>query len=154
LIIGLDGTPLQGIRAGSGWNLNHLLESLSGILEEDKIFVWMNNAYGPEQLRVPQNRYMALVTTHFPNAALKLSWGTLGSPTLEGLVGRSLDVCLYVSPNMPPQKRGGKVLLIHDLAEWVTSDPPQGATQGLTPQAFEKTLSEADLVLTGSEFNR
>jgi glycosyltransferase involved in cell wall biosynthesis len=55
---------------------------------------------------------------------------------------------------MPPQKKGGKVLLVHDMAEWLASDPPQGATHGLSAEAFEKTLKEADLVLTGSEFNR
>jgi glycosyltransferase involved in cell wall biosynthesis len=123
-------------------------------LEEDKILVWMNNAVEAEQLRVPQNRYLALVNTHYPFAALKLSWGTLGTPTLEGLIGRSLDACLYMAPNMPPQKRGGKVLLIHDLAEWVLSDPPQGNPQALSLGDFEKMLKAADLVLTGSEYSR
>lgn len=154
MILGLDGTPLQGVCSSSGWHLNHLLESLSGLLEEDKIFVWMNNAFGAEQLRVPQNRYVALVNTHYPNAALKLSWGTLGTPTLEGLIGRSLDACLYAAPAMPPQKRGGKVLLIHDLAEWIASDPPQGNPQALSPGDFEKTLKVVDLVLTVSDYNR
>jgi alpha-1,3-rhamnosyl/mannosyltransferase len=154
LILGVDGTPIQGVRSGSGWYLTHLLESLSGILEEDKIFVWMNNGFGPEQMRVPQNRFVSLVSTHYPVAALKLSWSTLGSPTLEGLVGRSLDACLYVSPLQAPQKRGGKVLFIHDLVEWVSTDNSQGHPTALSPKDFEKVLSEADLVLTGSEFNR
>lgn len=154
MILGVDGTPLQGVRSGSGWYLTHLLESLSGILEEDKILVWMNNASGVEQMRVPQNRLLALAATHFPGTALKLSWGTLGSPTLEGLVGRSLDACLYLAPGLPPQKKGGKVLLIQDLAEWVTSDSSRGTDHGLTAKEFEDLLGGCDRVLTGSEFNR
>jgi len=154
VILGVDGTPLQGVRSGSGWYLTHLLESLSGILEEDKILVWMNNASGVEQMRVPQNRLLALAATHFPGTALKLSWGTLGSPTLEGLVGRSLDVCLYACPPLPPQKKGVKAIYLHDLAEWVATESQPNAPSRLAAKEFERVLSEVDLILTGSDYNR
>jgi glycosyltransferase involved in cell wall biosynthesis len=154
VILGVDGTALQGARSGSGWFLSHLLESLSRVLEEDKVLVWMNNAPEEEQLRVPQNRYMTLTSTHFPAAALKLSWGTLGTPTLEGLVGRSLDACLYATPVFPPQKRGGKAIYVHDIAQWVAAEPNQGPTTIPGPKEFERVLSAADIILTGTEFNR
>lgn len=154
MIIGVDGTAIQGARSGSGLYLQQLLYALSSVLEEDKVLAWMNNATSQEAERVPQNRYMVLTSTHFPPAALKLSWGTLGTPTLESLVGRSLDACLYACPPLPPQKKGVKAIYLHDLAEWVATEPQPNAPSRLTAKEFERVLSEADLILTGSDYNR
>ncbi len=154
MIIGVDGTPILGVRSGPGWYLTHLLEALSFMLEEDKILVWMNNPHETERSRIPETRYLSRALTRYPASALKMSWNALGTPTLESLVGRSLDACFYAALPVPPQKKGAKILFVHDLAAWTAPEwamSPQSRNYG---KELEKQIEAADLVLTGSEFCR
>ncbi len=154
MIIGIDGTCLQGVRTGVGWYLTHLLEALSHVLEEDKIHVWMNNATPEERARVNENRFVSVNTTHYPWAALKLTWNTLGTPAADSLVGRTADVYFYPNYLPLPQKQGKKVLFVHDLTyltnpEWSS----QETIKHLGPN-LEKQEEKADLILTCSDYNR
>jgi glycosyltransferase involved in cell wall biosynthesis len=154
LIIGIDGTCLQGVRTGAGWYLTHLLEALSHVLEEDKIYVWMNNPTPEERARVNENRFVAVSATHYPSAALKLTWNTLGTPAMESLLGRPADLYFYPNYLSAPQKQGKKVLFVHDLTflsnpEWASEE----ALKSLGPN-LGKEGERADLILTCSEYNR
>ncbi len=154
MIIGVDGTPILGSRSGPGWYLTHLMEALSSVLEEDKAYLWMNNPREEENLRVPQNRYLVHTVSHYPAAALKMSWNTLGSPTLDTLVGRPLDVCLYAGLPVPPQKKGARVFFVHDLSCWTAPEWAMDPRSQHYGRELEKQIGAADLILTGSEYNR
>jgi glycosyltransferase involved in cell wall biosynthesis len=154
VIIGIDGTCLQGVRTGVGWYLTRLLEAMSHILEEDRIQVWMNNPTPEERARVNENRFVAVNATHYPLAALKLTWSTLGTPAMDTLVGRPADVYFYPNYLPLPQKQGKKVLFVHDLT--FLTNPELASQSSLKSLAanLEKQEEKADLILTCSEYNR
>ena len=154
MIIGIDGTCLQGVRMGAGWYLTHLLEALSHVLEEDRVYVWMNNPTAEERARVNENRFVAVSATHYPAAALRLTWNTLGTPSMESLIGRPAEVYFYPNYLPVPQKHGKKVLFVHDLTflthpEWVSDEMVKTLGANL-----EKQEEKADMILTCSEYNR
>jgi glycosyltransferase involved in cell wall biosynthesis len=154
LIIGIDGTCLQGVRTGVGWYLTHLLEAMSRVLEEDKVYVWMNNPTAEEKERVSENRFVSIGATHYPSAALKLTWNTLGTPAIDSLIGRQADVYFYPNYLPVPQKQGKKVLFVHDLTFLTNPElASQEAVKILGPN-LEKQGERADLILTCSEYNR
>ncbi len=154
MIIGIDGTCLLGERTGAGWYLTHLLEALSHVLEEDRAYIWMNNPTPEERARVSENRFISLNVTHYPWAALKLTWNTLGTPAIENLIGRPADVYFYPNFLSIPQKQGKKVLFVHDLThlthpQWV----PEETGKNLKAN-WGKQEETADLILTASDYNR
>ncbi len=154
MIIGIDGTCLQGVRTGVGWYLTRLLEALSRILEEDKIYVWMNSPTAEERARVSENRFISVSVTHYPWAALRLTWNTLGTPAADSLIGRPADVYFYPNYLPLPQKQGGKVLFVHDLTYLTNPEmASQAAVRALGPN-LEKQEEKADLILTASQYNR
>lgn len=154
MIIGIDGTCLQGVRTGAGWYLTHLLEALSHILEEDKLYVWMNNPTPEERARVNENRFVVVNATHYPAGALKLTWNTLGTPTMESLVGRPADLCFYPNYLPIPQKQGKKVLFVHDLTFLTNPELASEETAKSLGTGLERQEEKADLILTSSEYNR
>jgi glycosyltransferase involved in cell wall biosynthesis len=154
MIIGIDGTCLMGERTGAGWYLTHLLEALSHVLEEDRAYVWLNGPSPEEKARVSENRFISLSVTHYPWAALRLTWNTLGTPAIETLIGRPADVYFYPNFLSLPQKQGKKVLFVHDLThlthpQWVPEETGKNLKAHLGKQE-----EEADLILTPSDFNR
>lgn len=154
VIIGVDGTCLQGTRTGTGWYLTRLLEALSHILEEDKIYVWMNNPTPEERARVSENRFVALNATHYPWAALKLTWNTLGTPSAESLIGRPADVYFYPNHYSLPQKQGKRVYFVHDLAYMAHPELSGSFVPKSLGARSEKLEEKANLVLTDSNYNR
>jgi glycosyltransferase involved in cell wall biosynthesis len=154
VIIGIDGTCMQGARTGAGWYLTHLLEAISHHLEEDKLVVWMNNPTPEERARVPENRFISVNATHYPWTALKMTWNTLGTPTMESLLGRPADICFYPNYLPLPQKQGKQVLFVHDLAYLTNPEWGQGTDFKNFKKNIEKQESKVDLILTCSEFNR
>jgi glycosyltransferase involved in cell wall biosynthesis len=153
VIIGIDGTCLQGVRTGAGWYLTRLLEAMSHILEEDKIYVWMNSPTPEERARVGENRFISVAATHYPWGALKLTWNTLGTPTMDSLIGRAADVCFYPNYLPLPQKHGKKVLFVHDFTFLTNPELVPESMRHLGP-SLQKQEEKADLILTCSEFNR
>jgi glycosyltransferase involved in cell wall biosynthesis len=154
VIIGVDGTCLQGMRTGVGWYLTHLLEAMSNVLEEDRVYVWMNNPTDEEKARVSENRFVTVSATHYPWAALKLTWNTLGTPSMDSLIGRHAEVYFYPNYLPLPQKQGKKVLFVHDLT-YITN--PELASQEVVKslgRSLEKSEEKADLILTCSDYNR
>jgi glycosyltransferase involved in cell wall biosynthesis len=154
VIIGVDGTCLQGVRTGVGWYLTHLLEAMSHVLEEDKVYVWMNNPTAQERARVSENRFIVVNATHYPMAALKLTWNTLGTPAMDSLIGRPADVYFYPNYLPLPQKQGKKVLFVHDLTFLTNPDLASQESIKTLGTQLEKQEEKADLILTCSEYNR
>ena len=154
MIIGVDGSCLQGTRTGAGWYLTHLLEALSHLLEEDRIIVWMNNPTPEEQARVSENRFISVSATHYPWSALKMTWNMFGTPTMENLLGRTADICFYPNYLPLPQKKGKRVIFIHDLAYLTNPEWMEGSPLKNYKKDIEKQEEQADLILTCSEFNR
>jgi glycosyltransferase involved in cell wall biosynthesis len=154
VIIGIDGTCLQGVRSGVGWYLTHLLEALSHVLEEDKVYVWMNSPTAEERSRVSENRFVSVNATHYPWAALKLTWNTLGTPSVDSLLGRPADVYFYPNYLPLPQKQGKKVLFVHDLTYLTNPDMASQEAVKTLGANLEKQEEKADLILTCSEYNR
>ena len=154
MIIGIDGTCLQGPQGEVGHYLTHLLEAMSHLLEEDKIYVWMNSPTSEEKARVSENRFVSVAASHYPWAALRMTWTTLGTPTMDSLIGRPPDVCFYPNYLALPQKHGKKVIFVHDVLcfthpEWVSEDWMKALEGKLGKQG-----EQADLILTSSEYNR
>ena len=154
MIIGVDGTCLQGVRTGAGWYLTRLLEALSHILEEDRVYVWMNSPTPEEKTRVSENRFISVSATHYPWAALKLTWNTLGTPAMESLIGRQADVCFYPNYLSLPQKSGKKVLFVHDVAYLINPELVSSAATKALGSRLEKQEEKADMILTCSNYNR
>ncbi len=154
MIIGIDGSCLLGTRSGVGWYLTHLLEAMSHVLEEDKLYVWLNSPSPDERARVNENRFIAVSATHYPWAALRLTWNTLGTPAVDGLVGRPADLYFYPTGSTLPQKQGKKVLFLHELTALTQPDlaSPEDL-QTFVPE-LNKQIEKADLILTCSEYNR
>lgn len=134
--------------------MTHLLEAMSHILEEDKVYVWMNNPTPEERDRVFDNRFVAVNSTHYPAAALKLTWTTLGTPTIDTLVGRPADVYFYPNYLPVPQKQGRKVLYVHDLTYLTNPELASPEAVKTLGPSLEKQEEKADLILTCSEYNR
>ena len=154
MIIGVDGTCLQGVRTGAGWYLTHLLEAMSHILEEDKICVWMNNPTPEERARVNENRFVSINATHYPLAVLKLTWNTLGTPTMDSLIGRPADVYFYPDHLPVPQKQGKTVLFFHDLTFLTNPEMASPEAVKTLGEGLESGTEKADLILTSSDYNR
>jgi len=136
-----------------GWYLTRLLEALSRVLEEDRVYVWMNNPTPEEKARVSENRYVSVAVSHYPWAALRLTWNTLGTPAMDSLIGRPADVYFYPNSIPLPQKQGGMVLFLHDTHLLTDPQATVGDLKALRA-ALERPGGGADLVLTPSEFNR
>jgi glycosyltransferase involved in cell wall biosynthesis len=154
VIIGIDGSCLQGVRTGVGWYLTYLLEAMSHVLEEDRVYVWMNSPTPEERARVNENRFVSVSVTHYPWAALKLTWNTLGTPGMDSLIGRPADVYFYPNYLALPQKQGKKVLFVHDLTYLTNPELASHETIKQLGSALEKQEEKADLVLTCSQYNR
>ena len=137
-----------------GWYLTHLLEAMSHILEEDKVYVWMNNPTQEERDRVFENRFVTVSATHYPTAALKLTWNTLGTPAIDSLIGRPAEVYFYPNYLPLPQKQGKKVLFVHDLTFLTNPEMASQEAVKTLGQNLEKQEEKADLILTCSEYNR
>lgn len=154
MIIGIDGTPLQGIRTGVGRYVAGLLDGLSEILEEDKAFVWMNSCRPEERGRVKENRLLEVVETRFPFPALRMTWSTLGTPTLETLLGRPVDVALHPNYLPIPQKRGARILAVHDVTFLTQPELAMPSAVKTYGRDLPKHLKDCSLVLTFSKFTQ
>lgn len=154
MIIGVDGSLLQGERRAEAWHLQRLIEALSHVLEEDKLVVWMNSPSSEERARVFENRFVEVHATHYPWAALRMTWSTLGTPGMESLVGRAADAFLFGSPLHPPLKHGAAVTIVGDLSAHLPGALPDPArTPDRLTQAV-RGVQHAALALTPSEWNR
>lgn len=152
--IAYDVTPLSHPRTGVG---NYILGALNGMLAsggESHDFV----VFGPVSIRGRRLLESALrgrrveqrlLTVPFAHATRR-AWGGLGRPPAERFLG-SFDVLHFTDWMIPPQRRGVRATMIHDLG-------PLRYPQRLHPRTVRmhtgtaRAAARCDLVFTNAEF--
>ena len=152
--IAYDVTPLSHPRTGVG---NYIFGALKGMLaaaEGKHDFV----AFGPVSIRgrrllertldgLPLER--RLITVPLAHA-LRRTWGALGRPPTERLLG-SFDVLHFSDWMVPPQRSGVRATMIHDLG-------PLRFPERLHPRTVRmhtgtaRAAAQCDLVFANSSF--
>jgi len=152
--IAYDVTPLSHPRTGVG---NYILGALKGMLQEaagEHELV----AFGPVSIRGRRLLDETLdgldvdkrvLTVPFAHATRR-AWGAIGRPSAERLLG-SFDVLHFSDWMIPPQRRGVRATMIHDLG-------PLRYPERLHPRTVRmhtgtaRAAVKCDLVFTNSEF--
>ncbi len=152
--IAYDVTPLSHPRTGVG---NYILGALRGMLaaggDENELEV-----FGPVSFRgrplvddalegLPVEK--RIVTVPFAHATRR-TWGAFGRPSTERWLG-SFDVLHFTDWMVPPQRRGIRATMIHDLGPLRYPDKLHPRTVRMHTRTAKETAS-CDLVFTNSEF--
>ena len=152
--IAFDVSPLSHPRTGIG---NYVLGSLTGLAEASAGRHELV-AFAPTRLRgrrliqeslagLPVDvRTLVLPWSH----AFRMGWSRLGRPTIERWLG-PVDVVHFSDWVVPPQRRGIRSTMVHDLVplrfpEWVTP-----RTRSMHGYKYART-AECDLVFVNSAF--
>lgn len=110
--IGLDCTPLLGARTGIGRYTQSLLSALAETGEDDLVATAFT-LRGRGGLIVP--RGVEVRAKPFPARGLQEAWARSELPPVEWLTGR-LDAFHATNFVLPPLRRAGGVVTVHDLA--------------------------------------
>jgi glycosyltransferase involved in cell wall biosynthesis len=141
--VGLDATPLLGVRTGVGRYVEHLLEGLSA-LDLDLVataFTLRGRLTLPPPVTVRQRP--------FPARALQAAWLRSELPPVEWLTGR-LDVFHGTNFVLPPVRRAAGVLTVHDLS-YLRYPGTVTAASLRYRELVPRGLRRAAVVLTPSE---
>jgi glycosyltransferase involved in cell wall biosynthesis len=152
--IAYDVTPLSHPRTGVG---NYILGALRGMLAAaagDHEFV----VFGPVSIRgrrllgstlagLPLER--RLLTVPFAHATRR-AWGALGRPAAERFLGR-FDVLHFSDWMTPPQRRGARATMIHDLGPLRFPDRLHPRTVSMHT-GTARAAAACDIVFTNAEF--
>ncbi|HWJ45081.1 MAG TPA: glycosyltransferase family 1 protein [Gaiellaceae bacterium] len=151
--IAYDVTPLTHPRTGVG---NYMLGALKGMLQAQGRHELV--AFGPVSIRGRTLLDDALdgfeverrtVTVPFAHVTRR-AWGVLGHPSVELFVG-DFDVLHFSDWMRPPQRRGARVTMIHDLGPLHFPDRLHPRTVRMhTTNARE--ARRCDIVFVNSEF--
>ena len=152
--IAFDVSPLSHPRTGIG---NYVHGSLAGLAEvaagkHELIAFAPTRPRGRRLIRealadVPVDpRTLVLPWSH----AFRMGWSRLGRPSIERFVG-PVDVLHFSDWMVPPQRRGVRSTMVHDLVpllhpEWVTA-----RTRSMHGYKFSRT-AECDLVFVNSAY--
>ncbi len=152
--IAWDVSPLSHPRTGIG---NYILGSLQGLLEaadgaHDVVAFAPTSPRGRGRIRdalagLPvDTKTIVLPFSH----AFRMGWSRARRPAAERWLG-SFDVLHFTDWQVPPQRRGVRSTMIHDLVplrfpEWVTP-----RTRSMHGYKYARTR-ECDLVFVNSEF--
>ncbi len=109
--VGLDATPLLGVRTGIGRYTADLLSALSA--GPDELVATAFTLRGRGGLVVPPS--VAVRARPVPARLLQQAWARGPFPPVELLTGR-LDVFHATNFVLPPLRRAGGVVTVHDLA--------------------------------------
>ena len=143
--VGLDATPLLGVRTGIGRSTGALLGALAG--GPDELVATAFTLRGRGGLRVPPG--VQVRARPVPARALHEAWARTEWPPVELLTGR-LDV--FHAPNfvLPPLRRAAGVVTVHDLAYLRMAETVTAASaryRALVPRSVRR----AQVVVTPSE---
>jgi glycosyltransferase involved in cell wall biosynthesis len=152
--IAYDVTPLSHPRTGVG---NYILGALKGMLAAHGLEHELV-AFGPVSIRGRRLLDEALtgleverriVTVPFAHATRR-AWGKLGRPPAEKLLG-SFDVLHFTDWMRPPQRRGIRATMIHDLGPLRYPERLHPRTVSMH-SANAREAAKCDLVFTNSNF--
>ncbi len=146
--MGLDATPLLGARTGVGRYVEHLVASLSELDGLDLVATAFTlRGAGGLPAAVPPG--VAVRHRPAPARLLQAAWRRGGLPPVEWLTGR-LDVFHGTNFVLPPRRRAGGVVTVHDLSYLRFPETVTAASlryRELVPRG----LRRAAVVLTPSE---
>lgn len=109
----LDATPLLGRRTGVGRYVHHLARALPRVAPGTDLTLLTLTARGYRSpLDVPGRRRPLLPV---PARAVRTAWQRSGFPPVELLAGRC-DVVHGTNFVVPPARRAGRVVTVHDVA--------------------------------------
>ena len=111
LRVGLDATPLLGPRTGIGRYTGALLAALAQ--GPDELVATAFTLRGRGALRVPEG--VRVRARPVPARALQAAWSRTEAPAVELLTG-PLEVFHATNFVLPPLRRAGGVVTVHDLA--------------------------------------
>lgn len=112
--VGLDATPLLGARTGVGRYVEHLLASL-GELDGLDLVATAFTLRGAGGLPAAVPAGVRVRHRPAPARALQAAWQRAPLPPVEWLTGR-LDVFHGTNFVLPPLRRAGGVVTVHDLS--------------------------------------
>ena len=143
---GLDATPLLGVRSGIGRYTADLLAALAAGPDPEQLVATAFTLRGRGGLRVPPG--VEVRARAVPARALQEAWARSDWPPVELLTG-PLDVFHATNFVLPPLRRAGGVVTVHDLAFLRLTETVTAASaryRALVP----RSLRRADVVVTPS----
>lgn len=144
--IGLDCTPLLGARTGIGRYTQSLLSALASTGEDDLVATAFT-LRGRGRLAVPPG--VEVRARPLPARSLHGAWARSELPPVEWLTGR-LDAFHATNFVLPPLRRAGGVVTVHDLAFLHLTSTVSSASaryRALVPRSIRR----AAVVVTPSE---
>ena len=149
--VGLDATPLIGARTGVGRYVEHLLTELTTLpvtpgLDLVATAFTLRGAGGLAALVPPG---VAVRHRPAPARALQAAWLRADTPPAEWLTGR-LDVFHGTNFVLPPLRRAGGVVTVHDLS-YLRFPETVAAASLRYRELVPRGLRRAAVVLTPSE---
>ena len=156
--IGIDASTTLAPRTGIGRFTLELLRALVAHPRNDLEFVVLINSRRREidaahdfLVKSPRVR---IVTRRVPGPMLVQSWAKLRMPTLESMLGESIDVAFAPAGYLPPT-RAPLVATVHDLS--FLRDAPEDLAPlagRLFKDSWPRLLPSAAAIVTVSEFVR
>lgn len=156
--IGIDASTTLAPRTGIGRFTLELLRALIAASRNDVEFVLLVNSRRREMdadhdflRRSPRVR---IAERRLPGPMLVQSWARLRMPTLESLLGESIDVAFASAGYLPPT-RAPLVATVHDVS-FLRDAPEDLAPLGgrLFKESWPRLLPQAAAIVTVSEFVR
>ncbi len=156
--IGIDASTTLAPRTGIGRFTLELLRALVAIPRDDLQFVVLINSRRREMdadhdfLR--KSPRVRIVERRVPGPMLVRSWAKLRIPTLESMLGESVDVAFAPAGYLPPT-RAPLVATVHDVS--FLRDAPEDLAPlagKLFKESWPRLLPQAAAIVTVSEFVR
>ncbi|HEY9475838.1 MAG TPA: glycosyltransferase family 1 protein [Mycobacteriales bacterium] len=121
--VGLDATPLLGVRTGVGRYVEHLFEALADDAAEhgDELVATAFTLRGRGGLPTAVPGLVSIRARPAPARVLHAAWARAEVPPVEWLTGR-LDVFHATNFVLPPLRRAVGVVTVHDLSYLRTPD--------------------------------
>lgn len=148
LRVALDGTPLLGSRSGIGWWTASLLDALAAQGELDLVAFGL--AFRSRKLlaeAVPDG--VRVADRWFSILPLRGMWLRTDMPPAEWWCG-SVDVVHGTNFLVPPTRRAGELVTVHDLTAWRYPELVHPDTLAM-PTLVERALRRGAWVHTNSE---
>jgi glycosyltransferase involved in cell wall biosynthesis len=149
LAVALDATPLIGRRTGVG---EFCLGAMRGLVEQPDVTVSAFAVSWRRRGRVDDALPAGVVATQraMPARPLQWSWRHFGAPAAEWFLGDP-DVVHGTNFVVPPTRRAGRVLTIHDLTALRFPEMCDGPTLRY-PELIRQALRSGAFVHTPSAF--
>ena len=153
--IAVDVSPLSHPRTGIG---NYIRGSLAGMAaatagRHELVAFAPTSLKGPGRIRASLDgvqvptRLWPLPASH----AVRTAWSRLGHPAAERLIG-PIDALLYTDWMYPPQRRGLRSTVIHDLVPLHHPELVTPRTRSMHTRKYENAARTCDVVFTNSRF--